>query len=466
MSLQRAMVEVLAGSPRLASHSGRRALVRMLAQLLDDPLSEPDAQARSLDQFSQLVAECTALAEGADALADAVGTLTGDLRTTRELRLLCDRWSARTWLAESELLALEGLLSQVPSDDVQVIAQASLQPLASPLPVHCTHAWSILLHLLRRNALPNGLPPFMAFLEYLAAAVDDGIGEQIRSWTFRHAQASGLLPSLRECRKRATSIQLPDATDRRVMFVLMPDGLSSDYYVLRVWHDEGGAYDGPPLRDDDTRVRETEIARAVTSRLRHALVDGQRTDLTVEFWLPLALVNEPVWEWCRPAGEQEAAWDCRVLVRSLDRLQSPDSHSSWRERWMQLMREDVPAAPCPGRRETEGAARRSGEPLVLNSPPDVEDGRRELMDAIHAGAPAILWHRQNCSQSFHESVQNLIHRGPLKDLPSRIGEIHLSPGPLGDEAELLREVTLMWDDPDRQLPVLRPLVAPDEVAAP
>ncbi|MEU5209018.1 hypothetical protein [Streptomyces sp. NPDC020742] len=466
MSLQRAMVDVLADSPRLASHSGRRALVRMLAQSLDDPLSEPDTQTRSLDQFSQLVAECTALAEGADALADAVGTLTGDPRTTRQLRLLCDRWSARSWLPESELLCLEDLLNQVSSDDVHVVAQAALQPLATPLPLHCTHAWSILLHLLRRNALPSGLPPFMAFLEYLAATVDEAVGEQIRSWTLRHAKESGLVASLRECRARATSVQLPDAADRRVMFVLMPDGLENDYYVMRVWHDEGGAYDGPPLRDDDTRVRAGDISRAVTARLRNALDAGQRADLTVEFWLPLALVNQPVWEWCRRAGGRDAEWDCRVLVRSLDRLQSPDSHRSWRRRWMLLMREDASTPPCAGRRDTADEVRRSREPLVLTSPPDVEDGRRQLMEAIHSGVPAILWHRQNCSKSFRDSVQNLIHQGPLKDLPSRIGEIHQSSGPLGDEAELLREVTLLWDDPNRSLPVLKPLVAPDEVTTP
>ncbi|WP_128512530.1 effector-associated domain 2-containing protein [Streptomyces inhibens] len=455
------MVDVLSSSPRLASLSGRRALVRMLARSLDDPLSESDAQVRSLDQFSQLVAQCTALAEGADVLADAVSTLTGDLRTTQRMRLLCDRWSARTWLPEGELCALERLLSQASPDDVHVIAQASLQPLAAPLPLHCTHAWSILLHLLRRNALPNGLPPFMAFLEYLAAAVGDSVGEQIRSWTLNHAEASGLVPSLRECRARATSVQLPDATGRRVMFVLMPDGLESDYYVLRVWHEEGGAYDGPPLRDDDTRVRHPDIARAVANKLRHALIAGQRTDLTVEFWLPLALVNQPVWEWCQPASEPDVEWDCRVLVRSLDRPQSPDSHSSWRKRWTRLMRED--ASPCTSRRDLADDERQSREPLVLSSPPDVEDGRKELMEAIRSGVPAILWHRQNCSKPFRESVQNFIHSGPLKDLPSRIGEIHLSPGPLGDEAELLREVTLLWDDPDRPLPVLKPLVAPDEV---
>ncbi|ARF54057.1 effector-associated domain 2-containing protein [Streptomyces gilvosporeus] len=459
------MVDVLSSSPRLASLSGRRALVRMLARSLDDPLGEPDAQARSFDQFSQLVTQCTTLVEGTDALADAVSTLTGDPHTTQQMRLLCDRWSARASLSEAELDALEGLLSQVPTDDVHVIAQASLQPLAAPLPLHCTHAWSVLLHLLRRNALPSGLPPFIAFLEYLAAAVDESIGEQIRCWTLSHAEASGLVPSLRECRARAASVQLPDATDRRVMFVLMPDGLENDYYVLRVWHDEGGAYDGPPLRDDDTRVRHPDIARAVSSRLRHALAGSQRTDLTVEFWLPLALVNQPVWEWCQTASASDAEWDCRVLVRSLDRLQSPDTHSSWRERWMRLMREDV-ATPCTGLRDSTDDDRQSSEPLVLTSPPDMEDGRKQLMEAIRSGAPAILWHRQNCSKPFRESVQNLIHRGPLKDLPSRIGEIHLAQGRLGDEAEVLREVVLLWDDPDRPLPVLKPLVAPDEVSFP
>ena len=465
--LIQAMVKVLAGSPHLSSPSGARILVRTLSRAFGQPVGLPDAQVRADDHLHELVTQCVNLPEGPDALSDAVAMLTGDSWSSRELRLLSDQFFAATLLSSQDLHVLRRLITSTAFDDAAGIAQASLQPLPAPLPVHCTGAWSILLHLLRRNALPSGLPPFVAYLEYLAAAAQQAhVADEIRSWNLQRAQDRGYEPALLTCRSTAVAPRAGSQSEPRTMFVLLPDGLQSDYYILRVWHDDGSASNAPTLRDDDTRVRGSDIARAVYNRLNSAFSGdtAPQPRLAVEFWLPLSLVNEPVWDWCQPISEADRAWDCHVVVRSLERLQSPDWHSLWRRRWADLMGEDTEGEVSEAEEADASADDEAAPvPLVLNFPPDVKEGRIELMNALRSGVPAILWHRDNCAlPSFRRSLQDLIQDGPLKDLPSRIGKIQLAHGNDAD-LDALRGVTLLWDDPNRPLPALNRLVAPGEV---
>lgn len=174
------------------------------------------------------------------------------------------------------------------------------------------------------------------------------------------------------------------------------------------------------------------------------------------------LANLPVAQWCRPARNAAGTSNYRVVVRSLDRDSLETTHSAWKQQWDQLIAghdsgtqdpapdtETLPGPPAPGRL------------LVLNTPPDREEGRRQLLDGIRAGAPAILWHRSDCtSRSFRQHVRDLT-KGSLADLPARLGELQhqsdsLGTGPLSD-------LTLLWDDPNQPRPVLKALTSPDAV---
>ncbi|MGW7195665.1 VMAP-C domain-containing protein [Streptomyces chryseus] len=64
------------------------------------------------------------------------------------------------------------------------------------------------------------------------------------------------------------------------------------------------------------------------------------------------------------------------------------------------------------------------DPVILSSPPDDTVGRGQLMAALLSGAPAIPWHRHNCSPAFRSSAQRLISEGPLSEPPSRISALH------------------------------------------
>jgi hypothetical protein len=334
------------------------------------------------------------------------------------------------------------------------------------------------LHLLRRNVLPSGLPPFLAFMEYLAAAGAGPAGNtrQLRAWTDRKASEWQVLGELHACRAAAEAHPVPRPAAPRVMFVFLPDGLLSDYYTLRTWHRDAGAEGSPTLRDDDRQIGQRDIGRAVYQRLQQWVRQagaGVR-NLSVEFFLPLPLLNQPVWEWCRSANDPAGISRFNVVVRSLERLQTPTLHSKWRDRWATLQ---TPAAGRDGGGAADGGPAGPGGPgpaaedagggqvVVLSTPPTSPQGRSELMDAIRSGAPAILWHRLDCrSSAFRASVRRLIETGPLKDLPQRVSALHAdaAAAPAGEDTGTLRDITLLWDDPDHSLPAMPALVAPGE----
>ena len=470
-ALQQDLLTRLSDAPALTSPSGSRALLRLLARDPQTGLDDmPDIGAPPRVQLHQLVLSCTTRTDRADALADALDYVTGGPETAIPLRSMSDLLAARQWLGVGELDGLRRLVERTAVPDVHAVAQASLQPLAGTLPPHCTDAWPCVLHLLRRNVLPSGLPPFLAFMEYLAAAAR-GPAEttrQLRDWTDRKASEWQVLSELHDCRAAADAQPVRRSAAPRVMFVFLPDGLLSDYYTLRTWHRDAGAEGSPTLRDDDKQIGQRDIARTVYQRLQQWVRQAGASvrNLTVEFFLPLPLLNQPVWEWCRSASDPAGLSRFNVVVRSLERLQTPTLHSKWRDRWATLQ---DPAATGPGPGEDtapEETSRR--QVVVLSTPPSSPAGRTELMDAIRSGAPAILWHRLDCgSSAFRASVRRLIDQGPLKDLPQRVSALHADAdtAPVGEDSADLHDITLLWDDPNHTLPSMPALVPPGEAKA-
>ncbi|MFG3323931.1 hypothetical protein ACGF3J_38425 [Streptomyces sp. NPDC048171] len=464
------MVEVLRTSPTLRPAPARRALARMLAHALNRTFSTDESATQLVEEhLAWIVARCLDQVDetqATDALAHAVGTVTGDKRIMAQLRLIADRQQARNRLGEDELNTLMALLSCEEVPDARALAQACLHPLAAHLPVHCTDAPSVVLHLLRRNALPDGLPPFLAFLEHLAAVWQHPSRTELHAWTDRHARSQGLYEQLQQCRRGVLDRPTFRGENReaRVMFVLLPDGLDDDYCILRVWHEDSLGKGMPPTRDADARVPRRDLGVHVHDRLQQALTRvGQAPALTVEFWLPAQLANLPVAQWCRPGPDDIWQADYRVVVRSLDRLAATSSHDDWKRRWEQLIAGQPPAGvplACPGQRHTGPQPR--VQLLVLDAPPDKEEGLEQLLKGIHSGAPAILWHRSDCSShAFRQWVDALVGQGSLADLPARLGELQHKRK--GLETDAVSDLTLLWDDPNRPLPVVKALTSPDEV---
>lgn len=469
--LQHAIAQQLDRNPLLTSESGWRVLAARLARHHGASLAQIHASESPAIRIRELLRVCSTQAEAAEALADALDHATGDPDISLPMRKVADWLTARTLLSDAELEELSDLLTDVPSRQAATVAQACLPALSADLPQHCTGTWPTALHLLRRNMLPSGLPPLLAFVEYLAAARETQ-RSALQAWADKLAAQWDVTEELRECRAAAASFQLPKPTPARVMFVLLPDGLQKDYYTLRMWHRDG-AQATPALRDEDTQaVSHSELARTVAQRLRQWMRETKNTTMdnwSIEFWLPLSLVNEPVLEWCRDVDPAR-----KVLIRSLDRLQIPTIQSAWRARWESLMEgtsEEEGISPTdqraararPGPSEREPAPLSPGrDPVILDSPPSDGKGRRQFLAALRSGAPAILWHRRDCSPAFQNAALQLIGAGPLHELPDRISALRAGHRPSAASDDAVSDITLLWDDPHHTLPTLHTLVAPSE----
>jgi hypothetical protein len=92
--------------------------------------------------------------------------------------------------------------------------------------------------------------------------------------------------------------------------------------------------------------------------------------------------------------------------------------------------------------------------VVLSEPPNPKEatGRYEVVAALRAGVPVIIWHREDCSTSaFREMVSELFDRGPA-DLPLRVTELRkqiATMEPKARERHAGRHLTLLWDEPGR-----------------
>ncbi|MER5381764.1 hypothetical protein ABT040_15995 [Streptomyces sp. NPDC002688] len=462
---RRAVYNLLSAAPSLATATSRQMVDVYLPPALRPPA--PVSALRRDEFVTALVRLCADRPENAEALIDVMTALEGDAPHVRQLRMLCDQRLAQTRFPEADFEQLRTLVERVTVEDVQGIAAASTEPLPAALPEYCDDAWSILLHLLRRNIPMHGIPPFMSFLEYLAAAAPVAEGNGIREWTWALAQKSGRVVELEDCRLMAgRSVGRPGTEDgRRLMFVLMPDGLEDDVYVLGLWRSDGRNHP-PDLRDSGMRLRRDDIAREVSERFAAALgaTRGRRTTkLTVEFWLPMALVNEPVWTWCRvDQSAASADEEYTVVVRSLDRLQSPQWSTSLRQHWVvtaDAMEQGQDQAVVPAVRAA--AVTERARCVVLSEPPDKSQGKRELMAALDVGVPAILWNRFGNSPALLRRARAVVAECSLEDIPLHIGRLQREAGVRRDA-----QVALLWDTPDHTLPTLNPLVTPDEAAAP
>lgn len=106
--------------------------------------------------------------------------------------------------------------------------------------------------------------------------------------------------------------------------------------------------------------------------------------------------------------------------------------------------------------------RKAQDPVILKSPPSDKEGRLQFLDALRSGAPAILWHRLDCSAAFQSAALRLIGAGPLQELPDRISALRADHRRSTSADDAVADITLLWDDPTHTLPTLHSLVAPSE----
>lgn len=466
------VVNVLVGTRVVAGQASRQLLIDQLRERLGQFSLREHSEVRL--QVVELVRACVQLTDGVRVLVDTVEHLEPGTDHVRDLRRLRDEWEAADVLIEPDWVELRPALETLHPENLLVLFQrATRHRLPSP-PPWCDNAWHAFVNLAGHNSGPEAVPPSMAFLSLLEDQVDEPVGRLIRLRNQRVASAQGLTGQLDRVRTalRQGDEQPRDSTAYLVIQVeprLDPDG-PEDLYTLssyRQWH--GGEV--LHSRQSGARaVHRHELEREVEQLIEEMETEwSDRTGtVVVEFVLPWELLNAEVDWWRKEISSDRPtvlAMDYPVVVRSLERLRTPHWHRYWRQRWQQLHAQ--PSSSTIHRSAPSGEdyfnrleAQLKGDTrivcLVLSEPPAQMGGtgQQEILAALRAGLPVIIWHRADCtSEAFREAVTRLVSDTGLAELPARTKQLRqqaLLTEPEHRNDHIGRHLAVLWDDPGRR----------------
>ncbi|MFE7133031.1 hypothetical protein ACFVIM_19450 [Streptomyces sp. NPDC057638] len=232
-----------------------------------------------------------------------------------------------------------------------------------------------------------------------------------------------------------------------------------------------------PVRGGDMRIDLDDLPHHVQSLVEQAETGWayfRTEELTLEFLLPRELLHLPVEHWAKRGfhgARTSLGEDHPVLLRSLERMERPDTHGRWRRRW------DALAEAGAGRVHwfpDDGRSRLLADPppavVVLSGPPrhfgaggadgadgaDVDGaGVDELGESLRAGVPIVLWDRRGGTDPvFRGELADLMAHKGIRRLPEAVRSLRVDArdedATAGDSSTLGRHVALLWDDPYRR----------------
>jgi hypothetical protein len=100
--------------------------------------------------------------------------------------------------------------------------------------------------------------------------------------------------------------------------------------------------------------------------------------------------------------------------------------------------------------------------VLASAPPAVpapRQGADELTAALRAGLPALIWHSDAPPDVLREIVIWLVDGDGMSKLPARVQASRLAAfqaSPVPFDAELARDVVILWDDPERTVVLDQP----------
>lgn len=305
----------------------------------------------------------------------------------------------------------------------------------------------------------------MTFVELLARQCGDALGAELMAWNdaqAQHLRQVAALGRLRAARPAPVGTDLP----LHLMILIENDLLGRDRYLISHWRQDD-PLEWPPARGE-TRIEAFDDLEFVIDDLvtaAEAAWSGHQGEVALEFVLPRALLNLPVDQWFRERRSSDPrplALDYPIVIRSLERMISPQWHRVWRAKWRALV-EDVSGAriyiadPADADQPYRVAVALKDQQVVsmmLSRAPAADAGPHdELSAALRAGLPAVLWSRQDGDpDALHEVVTHLGQRSGLKDLPQRVLVARQDALRALDQAvnpDVIRNLVIMWDNPSR-----------------
>jgi hypothetical protein len=377
-------------------------------------------------------------------------------------------------LPESELLRLRHLIERIDTElaDLPLLVGRATG-FGVPPGERLSGVWNAVRFLLDRNAGPEGFPPLLTFVELLAEKQDAALGGYLRDWNDSQARRMGLVTGLRDLRI-ARSSATEESQLLHLVVLIEHDGLDPDRYLVSHWRQDDPA-EWPPARGETREAHLSELEDAIDDLVVGAEIAwaGCQSEVALEFVLPRALLNLPVEQWRKEhktTNPSLLALEYPVVVRSLERMRSAQWHRVWKNRWHQLHEApwqagvffaDAADVEQPYRIDID-----LGNPqmaaMILSEPPSREPRRGdELTAALRYGLPAVLWTRMAGSlNALRTTVGHLLRHGGVHGLPDTLTSARRNAlGGVADheiDQEIIRNLVLMWDDPNRLVILDRP----------
>jgi hypothetical protein len=473
------LIDCLEQIPALRDPASRRLCLDLLVDHLGMPLVVEDLPTTRAHLIGIVQACRRQHPRALSAFVDAIEQMEPGSIPVQRARSAVEDMAALDLVTEYDRRELLTLLGENPSARLAEFVRAAAGP-AAELGSAEHRPSDALATLERMNAHPDGVPPLLLFVEYLAAASAEQRAEGLRAWNDRQAERMGLTGKITAV--RLAQVPEPAAAEEVVACLVIrlePDLLEPDTLVAVHWRHNDPA--GWRPRRGEPFTGDLDAVRAHVAELVVAAETGWAKDaaaIRVEFLLPYPLLNLPVDQWDLEAGSalpRPLGLHYQVVVRSLDRARSPRWHREWRRRWDLL--KQVPAGlttPEDHWLWSDGAKRRQLTALdaklaeqkkvvslVLRSVPDGADPG-EVVVGVRSGVPVMLWQRTESARSaFEAEVKSLREVLPelvehLRLLRSRARQAARPDSHVGSR------VSLLWDDPERPVEPLDPPAAPIE----
>ncbi len=465
IAVRKALVDALVAAGFADELPIRSLLIGELREVLGDVFTVPD-QLSGRDQLVAIVNTCDR-SDAMDALADVLEFLRpGDPSWDRVRRLgSADR--VFDVVSEQEQESLRPWLTGLRPRNMPFAAR---QATGNVVPLsRFEDAWSAFCRLSDQNSGPSELPPAVTFVELISAELKDPLRADLRAWTAAQARRLRQDAALRKLRSQEGT-DVPNGGKLHLTIVVEPDGIDRGLFEVSPWRQDDPRQ-WPPGRGESVLVAAADLEDAVGSLVAAAeeAWAGLAAEAALEFVLPRALLNLPVHAWAtdRANGDTRPLFlSYPIVLRSMERLTTPQYHRRWRLRWSRLVAD--PSVERVYFCHVKDVEERYGLDTVLSdeqwvmmvltdAPPGEPDSDQDqLFAALRAGLPVVLWHPTASTDALREVVAWLANSKGLGDLPSsrtlksRKG---LDPGPGSPfDSELLRDLVVLWDDPDRILP--------------
>jgi len=465
------VAELLEESEVVRDPSSRQSLLRLIERDLAGPLRLRELGGLRL-QLVELITACIDRTGGLRLLAECLDLLEPDSARTLTLFQLSDEWQVFEQFTDHDLGWLRDDLSLLPVTAQWRRFVAECRQL--PPPEHCTSLWHLFAHLVLAPPA-GGVPHWLRLLGRLDDSVPAGSRQRLRQLVRTLAEEWDVLEDTLVATAVSDSTVAPDeAAGPATAYLIIQFekyGGDDDTFIMSHWY-QWASPTWEPVRGEHRYVRNGDLEAAVDEVLseterRWAYQAGP---VAIEIILPWQLLNEPVDTWrkeLRSPVPSPLVVEYPLVIRSLERLRSPEWHRRWRVRWRGVAAGGGSSrifCAAPDQVDAQLEALLTGDEaavvLVLSDPPLPDSAaERQLLVGVRSGVPAIVWHRDpvlavelcRVLRSMVESANGFA--GGMAQLPMHVAKLRKSAwgeDPSASGRHVGHGFVILWDDPMRQ----------------